>query len=114
MTLGQLCNKLLHDLLVGERLSKGTHIFEVSWRKSRHLREVAPKIYGEPIDDAATPPLGVLACQDLAADAPVEQNEFSVNSNSCLEARCSDSLLKLGKESGVTVAVIGRGGCSHA
>lgn len=87
MTPGQLCNKLLHDLLVGERLSKGAHVFEVSWRKSRHFRETAPKIHREPIDDSRTPSLEVLARQDLAADAPLEQNEFSVNGNSCLEAR---------------------------
>jgi hypothetical protein len=34
MALGQSCNKLLHDLVVGERLSKGAHIYEVSWRKA--------------------------------------------------------------------------------
>lgn len=49
MAPGQLCNKLLHDLLVRERLSKGAHVFEVSWRKSRHLGNRA----GQPIDDAA-------------------------------------------------------------
>lgn len=86
MAPGQLCNKLLHDLLVREHLSKGAHVFEVSCRKSRHFREITPKVLGESIDGAAAPSLNVLACQDLAADAPVEQNEFSVNSNSCLEA----------------------------
>ncbi len=34
---GQLCNKLLHNLLVRERLSKGAHVLEVSWRKPRSM-----------------------------------------------------------------------------
>ena len=49
----QLCNKLLHDLLVGKRLTKGAHVFEVSWRKPRLFREIAPKVRSGPIDDAA-------------------------------------------------------------
>lgn len=53
MAPGQLCNKLLHDLLVEKRLTKGAHVFEVSWRKPRHFREIAPKVRSEPIDDAA-------------------------------------------------------------
>jgi hypothetical protein len=87
MAPGQMCNKLLHDLPVGERLSKGAHVFEVSWRKPRHFREIAPKVRCEPIDDAAAPALNVLARQNLAADAPIEQNKFSVDSNGCFEAR---------------------------
>lgn len=105
MTPGQLCNKLLHDFFIRKRLSKGAHIFEVPRRKPRHLGKIAPKIRGEPIDDARAPSFGDLACQDLAADAPVEQDEFLVDSDGRLQASCSDPVLKLRKQRGIPVAV---------
>lgn len=86
MTPRQLCNKLLHDLLVGKCLRKGTHVFEVSRRKARHLGKIATEISSEPIDHAGPPSLGGPAGQDLAADAPIEQDKFSVDSDSHLQA----------------------------
>jgi hypothetical protein len=44
MAPGQLCNDLLHKLLVGVRLSESSHIFQVSRLKSPHSGERFPLV----------------------------------------------------------------------
>src|ERR1700677_4388427 len=76
---GQLCNDLLHKLLVGVGFSESPHIFEVSRAKPSHPRKGLEKVMSQPIDDLCSPPFRLLASENVSADAPIEQYEFPID-----------------------------------
>ena len=104
---GQLCSNPLHDLAVGVGLGEGAHVFEVSGRQAGHLREVAPQVGREPVDDAGAPALGGLPGEDVAADAPVELDQLSVDSDGGAQPGRPDPLLQLGQQRDVYVPLRG-------
>jgi len=77
---GQLCNKLLHNRLLGPRLGERAHIFKVAQPEALDAREPGLEIMGQPVDDFGAPALGVLTGEDIATDRPVEQDELAVDS----------------------------------
>lgn len=84
MTPGQMCNKLLHDFFGRECLGKGTLYFRFRGERPS-FGKIAPKVCCQPIDHASSPSLRRLAGKDVAADAPIEENQFPVDGNSRLE-----------------------------
>ena len=77
----QSCNDLLHDCSVRGGLGEGPHIFQVPRREARHLRGVTSEVSRQPVNDAGTPPLCRLASEDVAADAPIQQDQLLVDSD---------------------------------
>jgi integrase/recombinase XerD len=57
MTPGQLCNNLLHKLLVGVCLSERSHVFQVSGPKASHVWKCLRQIVREAVNDFCAPPL---------------------------------------------------------
>lgn len=90
-----MCSKLLHDFLVWECLSKGTHIFEVSRRKASHFRKITPEVRCQAINHAGSLTFRCLAGEDVTANAPAEHDQFLVDSNGRPEPSRSDSFLEL-------------------
>jgi len=74
----QLCNNLLHKLLVRVRLSKCAHIFQVPGSKSTHFRERLGQVLRQAINDFCAPSFILLATQDVTANAPIKDNKFPV------------------------------------
>src|SRR4028118_1021599 len=75
----QSCNNLLHDLSIRIGLGERPHVFEVSPREARHLRECPPQIFAEPVDHASAPTFCRLPVEDVTADAPVEKDQLLID-----------------------------------
>src|SRR5258707_15037157 len=62
---GYLCKRHLHKLLVGIGFGEGTHVFEIAWRESLHVRKGCTKVSGQTINYFCTPALLPLALKDI-------------------------------------------------
>jgi hypothetical protein len=71
----QLCNNLLHKLLVRVRFSKRAHIFQVPGSKSTHFRERFGQVLRQAINDFCAPSFILLATQDVTANAPINKGQ---------------------------------------
>lgn len=80
MAPGQLCSSLLHNLDVGPSLGKGPHVFEVARRKTLQVRESRMQIVCQPIYHLRAPALVGLARENIAADLPVQSDQFPIDS----------------------------------
>lgn len=80
---GQLCNDLLHNLLVGPGQGQFPHIFQVSRRETSHVWELRMQIRRQLIDDAGAPLVSGLPLNDLPSDSPVQQDHFAVDGERC-------------------------------
>ncbi len=78
MTPRDLCNNLLHKLLVGIGFGEGAHVFEVTGRESGDFRELVPEIGCKALDDLCSPAVQSLTSQNFTSNAPVEKSELSV------------------------------------
>ena len=74
-----LCNNLLHKFGVGVSLRESVHIFEVAKRQTGHLGKIAVEISGQAINDLRAPALPRLSAENISADAPIEQDQFTIN-----------------------------------
>jgi len=73
MSPGNLCNKLLHKLLVGPSLRKRLHVLEITRREPFHFGKRLLEICREAVDDF-TPLFLRLTYQDLSPDGPIQQD----------------------------------------
>jgi len=58
------------------------------------LRKFSPEVGGEAVNDLSSPALFSLAGQDVAANAPIQQDEFQVNGQGGAELGGPHSLLE--------------------
>ena len=86
---GNLCNDLLHKPTVRPRWGESSPVVSIAGREARPVRELVEPINGDPDDDLGTPPLGVLADQDHAADVPVHHEHRDVRRQHDAKAFCS-------------------------
>src|SRR5258708_9896680 len=75
MTPGQLCNNLLHKLLVRVCLSERSHVFQVSGPKASHVWKCLRQIVREAVNDFCAPSFVLLAIKDVTANAPIKGNK---------------------------------------
>ena len=75
---GNLCNGLLHKFRVRVGFGELPHVFEVAGRETLDGGEGVAQVLGQPINDLGAPTLLFLAGQDVAPDAPVEQDQLAV------------------------------------
>ena len=75
----QLCKHLLHKFHLGPGLGKGTHVFQVAWRESLHVRKRRAQVMRQPVDHLGTPALGALAYQNVLAHLPVQAHQLAVD-----------------------------------
>jgi len=92
-----LCSNLLHKFGVGPGHSEGPHVLEVAHREAGHLGEGAAQVLREPVDHLRSPPLMLLAAQDVAAELPVQQHHLPVGGDGRARLRLSDALLHRGE-----------------
>lgn len=102
MTPRQLCNSLLHKLLLRPCLGKCPHIFQVAWTEAFDSRKLRAKILGEPFDDFRPPALSELPVQNVPTDRPVEQYEFPVDGERGPHLSGVDALLNVCKEGSIS------------
>lgn len=76
---GDLCSKLLHKSLVGPGAGKGTHVLQVAARKAFEFRKSVLKVTSEAIDNLGAPAGLTLPGKDIAADLPVEDDQFAIS-----------------------------------
>ena len=77
----------LHNCLVRPVLREGAHVFEVPARQALGFRKRSAQVGGEAIDHLGAPTGLLLARQDVAADAPVQEHELAVHGERGLHAR---------------------------
>ena len=97
MAPGKLCNKLLHERPIRPSLGEGPHVFQVARREAGHVGEIPSKISGQPLDDCGSPAFLRLPREDVAADLPIEQDEFPVDGGRRAQARFPDPRLQRGE-----------------
>ena len=68
------------------------------------------QVCGKAFNDLGAPPGLILPLQDLAADLPVEQNQFTIDGERCPELGLPDALFQPAKEVFVT---LGNDSCSR-
>ena len=75
----QLRSSLLRNWRLGPGPGKCSHVLKVSGREAFHIRELRPQVFGDPPDDAASPPLLFLLEENVVADGPVELDQLGVD-----------------------------------
>ena len=93
----QFANDPLENRRIWPSLGECLHVAQVGRGESARVRERDAQIGGEAADDLATPALFSLSFQDVAANAPVEANEFTVDGEGGTQPRLSDLRLQIGK-----------------
>ena len=89
----QLCNNLLHKLLILPRLGEGPHVFQVPHAEALDSGERRSQISSKAIDDLGSPALRFLAGEYVPANRPVQQDQFSVDGEAGMKLGGADSIL---------------------
>jgi hypothetical protein len=76
---GQLCNNLLHKLLVPPRLREAPHVLEVANAKALRNQGIPFPDPGKPINDFGSPTLCLLGGENIPANRPIEHDQFSID-----------------------------------
>jgi hypothetical protein len=105
MTPEQLCKKLLHDCLVRPRLGEDPHIFQVPRGEAAHVRKIPAQVAGQTISHSCPPTLRGLPNQDIAADLPIQQDQFLVDADSGAQPRVADPSFQRASSSGSVCGV---------
>ena len=92
MAPGDLCNNLLHKLLVGVRFGERAHVLQVARGEALHFGEGATQVDGQAVDDFRTPAVLSLSFEDGAPDPPVEQHQSAVDGEDGAHLCGSDAL----------------------
>ena len=74
-----LCNRLLHSCFIGPGLRERAHVFQASRREALHVGEGSLEVRRQSVDHFRAPVFPLLPIQDIAADLPIEQNQFPVD-----------------------------------
>src|SRR5271157_710675 len=96
-----LCSSLLHKLLRGPDLGKGTHVLQVAGRESLRSRECAFQIARQTINDLRSPLLLCLALENLSANLPVQQDQLPVHRQASPQLCLSNPVFQGFEELGV-------------
>ena len=99
----QLCSNLLHKFLVGPDLGETPHILEVAGREAFHVGKLVLQVRRQAIDHLSAPAFPRLPIEDVAADLPIEQDQFSVNGERGAQLRRLNPALQVCKELRVAV-----------
>ena len=73
-----LCNDPLHYCIVRPALGKFPHIFDISRRKSRHIRECILQVFSHAVDNFRTPSFFLLLFYNGSANVPVKTNHTGI------------------------------------
>src|SRR5713226_5819673 len=95
---GNLCSKLLHNLVVRPGVSKGSHVLQVARRKACHFREGLMQIGCQPVDNLCAPTLLFLPSQNVSADAPVKQYQLPIDGQRSADLSVPDSVFQVLQE----------------
>jgi hypothetical protein len=110
---GDLCKDRLHNCLLPPSLRECTHVLEIARRESLHLRKGSIEIRCETIDNFRAPAFPFLTIENIAADVPVEQDQFPVYSQGCPELCRLNPALQVREKLSVTVRSDGFHGLDH-
>jgi len=86
-----LCNGVLHKLLVGVDLGQRAHVVQAAPREALHGGERVAQVVGEPVDHLGPPPMLSLTRQDLPADLPVQRDQLAVHGERGSHLRVRDA-----------------------
>ena len=75
---GDLCKHRLHKCLVRPRFGERPHVFQVARRKSLDIGEGSLEVDRQAVDHFGSPAFPFLPVEDIAADLPVQQDQFPV------------------------------------
>jgi hypothetical protein len=78
-------------------LGKTAHVQQVAARKALHVGERRRQVFGKLVNNFGTPALCLLPLQNVAADVPVQQNQFAVDGQRGALLGGLDALLEIGK-----------------
>ena len=62
------------------------------------------QVSSEPLDDFGSPPVLLLASQDIAADAPIKQHQFAVDGQCRPDLGCPDAFFEVAQEPFVSLS----------
>jgi len=74
-----LCNKLLHNCFIRPGLAERSHVFQISRREALHVGERSLGVRRQAVDHFRAPVFPFLPVEDIAADLPVEQDQFPID-----------------------------------
>ena len=100
---GNLCKHRLHKCLIRPRLGERPHIFQVARRESLHIGEGSLEVRRQAVDHFGAPAFPFLPVEDIAADLPVQQDQFPVDRQRCMELRSLNPALQVGQKLCVAV-----------
>lgn len=98
-----LCNKLLHNCFVRPGLAERPHVFQVARGESFHVRERSLEVRRQTVDHFRAPVFPFLPVEDVAADLPVEQDQFPIDGHQRAKLRRANPPLKVGEKLSIAV-----------
>jgi len=101
---GDLRKHRLHNCFIGPGFRERTHLFQISRGESFHVGEGSLEVRRQTVDHFRTPVFPLLPVEDIAADLPVEQNQFPVDGQRCATLRRPNPRLQVGEKLSVTVS----------
>jgi hypothetical protein len=81
------------QLIPPATLRQGTHVPEAPWAEPLNTGKLGAEILGKPVNHLRSPAFGLLPVQDVAANRPVQQNEFPVDGKRGAHLGGADALL---------------------
>ena len=76
---GDLCKHRLHNCFIRPGFAERPHVFQVTRGESFHVRERSLEVCRQTVDHFRAPVFPFLPVEDVAADLPIEQDQFPVD-----------------------------------
>ena len=100
---GELCKHRLHNCFIGPGLRERPHVLQISRGESFHVRERSLEVRRQAVDHFRAPVLPFLPIENIAADPPVEQNQFPVDGHRRAKLRRANPPLQIVEKLSIAV-----------